>query len=264
LREAEKFARKRHESELRAARAARLRAVDKPEHRIAIESRIQVLREQRDLSSTAGAGGELVNGPLHVASAFSTSARARGVMPDILNTVNLPGRGLKFQTPRFATAAAVAIQQELGAVQETDSSTNLVSANVSTIPGHVDVSRQLLDRSDPMMTDRALAAELGNAIAEELGRQLINGSGSSAQLRGLLNASGIQTATYTDATPTVGELLPKLADLYQRVSVTFPRMRSFFIPGGTHGCTRRRTALGRRSSHSFQPSVSRFRAFRPH
>jgi HK97 family phage major capsid protein len=40
---------------------------------------------------------------------------------------------------------------------------------------------------------------------------VISGSNASGQVKGLISAAGT-TVTYTDATPTVGELYPKLAD----------------------------------------------------
>lgn len=113
------------------------------------------------------------------------------------------------------------MQQELGAVSETDPATSLASAPVVTIAGQVDISRQLLDRSNPRMSDVALAAELGNAVAERLDLQVVNGSGTN-EMRGLLNATGISSVTWTDATPTVAELLPKLGNLYSNIASNFP------------------------------------------
>ena len=47
---------------------------------------------------------------------------------------------------------------------------------------------------------------------------MINGSGSSGQPLGIKSVSGINTTTYTDASPTVAEFYPKLADAIQKVN----------------------------------------------
>ena len=47
---------------------------------------------------------------------------------------------------------------------------------------------------------------------------MINGSGSSGQPLGISQVSGINQTTYTDASPTVAELYPKLADAVQEIN----------------------------------------------
>jgi hypothetical protein len=57
-----------------------------------------------------------------------------------------PELGMSWSVPQFATGAAVAVQAENSAIQETDPAPALASANLATIAGHVDSSRQLWDR----------------------------------------------------------------------------------------------------------------------
>jgi hypothetical protein len=61
----------------------------------------------------------------------------------------------------------------------------------------------LLDRG--VNTDADIAASLGASFAGQLEAQIINGSGASGQLTGLLGVSGITANSYTDATATAAE-----------------------------------------------------------
>ena len=51
-----------------------------------------------------------------------------------------------------------------------------------------------------------------------LDQQIINGSGASGQHLGILQTSGVNSVTYTDATPTVPEIWPKLVDAARQVA----------------------------------------------
>lgn len=56
-----------------------------------------------DLSSTSTAGGEFLPAtgtPVHIARAFATAARIRGVLPRVLAAGELPDKGLQVETPR--------------------------------------------------------------------------------------------------------------------------------------------------------------------
>ncbi|MDQ5874484.1 MAG: phage major capsid protein [Actinomycetota bacterium] len=200
-------------------------------------SRLRVTSERRDLSSTAGAGGEFVPGggpPVFVAEAFATAARARSRMATILPTRPLPESGLKVQAPRFGNGSAVAVHVENAAVQETDPTTALATGPLGTLAGHNDLSQQALDLSN---LDEGIAAELGSAYGERLDIQVINGTGTSGQILGLLAVTGISALIYTSATPTateayaqVGKLASSVASAYGAPIDTFimhPRRRAW-------------------------------------
>lgn len=192
----------------------------------AARRRLAISAELRDLSSTPGAGGEFVpagGAPPYIADAFATAARAKAVLPQVLNRRDLPEAGLVVQTARFATGAAVAIQQDLGAVQETDPTTATASAPVGLIAGQVDVSQQAFDHASPGF-DVALAAELGNALGAQVDSQIISGSGSAGQLRGIRNVSGVSSATYTDTTPTQSEFWHQLMSLLATTATAYGAM----------------------------------------
>lgn len=109
--------------------------------------------------------------------------------------------------------------------------------------GKIDVSRQLFDRSNPS-TDTILTQDLAVDYAKQPDSQLL-----TQATNGVLNQSGTNAATYTDTTPTVPELYPKLADAIQQVAVNrfAPATAICMHRVGGHGLRR---PLTRRRGHS--------------
>jgi hypothetical protein len=162
--------------------------------------------EKRDLTSASTPDFMRPFGvPEWLADAFGRTSRQRGTLASVFRREPLlPGMAhdngsgqLVLRTvPRFSGGAAVSIQaSQNSAVQETDPTTaNLPAFPVGTLAGHVDLSRQLFDLSRPGM-DEGIAEDLGSDYGTKLDVQLVNGSGSSGQLRGFLNISGILSVT---------------------------------------------------------------------
>jgi HK97 family phage major capsid protein len=120
--------------------------------------------------------------------------------------------------PKLSTGSATAIQaSDNASVQETDPVTADYNVSVATIAGQVDMSRQLFDLSQPGF-DQIVMDDLSRDYATKLDVQVISGSGGSGQARGIRNVSSINSVIYTDSSPTVGELYPKLADAWQKIS----------------------------------------------
>jgi HK97 family phage major capsid protein len=113
-----------------------------------------------------------------------------------------------------------------------------VKFGVKTAAGQQDMSIQLFERSLPGM-DEVIAGGLAAAHATQVDNQVINGSDASGQVEGIRLSDGINSVTYTDADPTAGELLAKIADGVQRIhSLRFqaptviamhPRRWGFFL-----------------------------------
>jgi HK97 family phage major capsid protein len=179
-------------------------------HRREVEVERQV---KFDLNSTDATGGQLV-APLYLQDEFVDLARAGRVVANVLGPRSLPPNTDTVIIPRLSTGVAVATQSDGGAVQETDASFDNVTGDVQTIAGMQDVSRQLLDRSVPGV-DEVVFADLVKAYAVLLDGQVINSS--TANNQGLLQVTGLNSVTYTSATPTVAGLYPKLADAIQQI-----------------------------------------------
>ena len=181
-------------------------------------------REQRDLTTTATAGGGFVpTAPRYVAEAFSSSVRANAALPFVFPVLDLPEKGMTVGTPRLTTGMDTSPQSsENASNQETDMVEAAITTPVTTIAGQQDMSVQLLDRADPQF-DGAVALELGRSLAADLDVALLTGSGTAPNLRGLDNVSGAVSVTYTDASPTQAELWPKVAEAASKLATALGR-----------------------------------------
>jgi HK97 family phage major capsid protein len=171
--------------------------------------------ELRDLSSTDGAGGEFVQ-PIWMMDEWVNLARATRPTANLFSNRPLPGNTDSINLPKLLTGTATSAQADAGAVQETDATTGSVSIPVKTVAGMTDVSRQLLDRSQPGI-DEVLFADLTADYNYRLNLQVLSGGGSGANAKGILSDSNRLTITYTDASPTVPELTSKIADAIQQI-----------------------------------------------
>lgn len=170
--------------------------------------------EKRALTTTDGSAGEFVP-PLWMVDEYVRLARAGRVTANRLRTLPLPGGTDSINLPRLATGTAVAEQTTQNtAVQNTDATSNSVTAAVSTIAGQQVLPQQLLDQS-PINMDEVLLADLAADYATKLDAYVLNNNATNKV--GLLNVSGLNAVTYTDATPTVGELYSKVADGIQQI-----------------------------------------------
>jgi HK97 family phage major capsid protein len=191
--------------------------------------------ELRDISSTAGAGGEFIP-PLWLNSQWVELLRAARPTADAVTRFDLPEGTNSINLPRLATGAGTAIQTaDNAAVQETDPTTNSVSAGVKTIAGQVDMSRQLFEFSQPGL-DEVLFRDLARDYATKLDIQVLSGSGAAGQALGIRNVAGINTVTA--GTATVAAVWPKITDAIQRITsgylnpdtlVMHPRRAGFFL-----------------------------------
>lgn len=171
--------------------------------------------ETRALSRTDGAGGEFVP-PLWLVDQYVPLARAGRVTADLCRSLPLPAGTDSINLPKIATGSATAAQTEGSAVQNTDLTTTSVNAPVITVAGQQVTSMQLVDQS-PINVDEVIFMDLLKDLAVKVDAQVLNGSGTAPNARGILNVAGINAVTYTDASPTVPELYPKVADGIQQI-----------------------------------------------
>lgn len=185
------------------------------------------LVERRDISRTDGAGGEFVP-PLWLLDEYAEAARAGRPFADACRQIELPSGTDSINIPRITTGTLTGVQTaDNAAVTEQDIVTNSVNAPVRTIAGQQDIALQLLEQS-PIAFDEIIFADLLADHAMQLDTQTLNGSGAAGQLLGILNVAGINAVTYTDVTPTVPELYPKLADALNQASNARKRVPTHF------------------------------------
>jgi HK97 family phage major capsid protein len=174
----------------------------------------QVADQTRALTTVDGAGGEMVP-PMWMVQDYVKLARAGRVFADNLNKQTLPTGTDSISIPKIATGTAVAEQTTQNtAVQNTDATTSSVTSAVATIAGQQVLSVQLIEQS-PINMDAILLADLAADYATKLDVFALNNN--AAGKLGVLNVSSINAVTYTDASPTMAELYPKIADGIQRV-----------------------------------------------
>lgn len=180
------------------------------------EMLVEMPAEQRAINSTDGTGGEFIP-PIWLQDQWINLPRAARPVADSLRSVPLPPNTDTINLPKVATGAATAVQTDGGSVQSTDITTTSVTGAVQTIAGQQDVSQQLVDLSAPGI-DQVIFDDITRDYDTKLDVAVINGSVSNA--KGLLQVSGTNGVTYTDASPTVPELYPKLANVIGLINNT--------------------------------------------
>jgi HK97 family phage major capsid protein len=163
--------------------------------------------EKRDVGTSAFAGLVV---PQFLTDLAAPLARAGRPLADRARRHALPGAGMTLSISRVTTGSAVAIQTEGSAVQETDIDDTKLDIDVKTIAGQQNVSRQALERGTGI--DSLVMADLVSAYHTKLDDELVAALEANAN---------IPLVTYTDASPTVAELYPKILDAVQRIQTAF-------------------------------------------
>jgi hypothetical protein len=121
---------------------------------------------------------------------------------DICNKHPLPPNGMTFNISKITTATSAALQSsELSAVSATSIDDTLLAISVQTAAGQQLMSRQAIERGTG--TEDVTVQDLYKRYATVLDSTLINQAST-----GLTNVA--QSVAYTDGTPTVQELWPKI------------------------------------------------------
>lgn len=181
--------------------------------------------------------------PQYLVDLVAPFARAGRPFLDAATTGHgLPAEGMTLYISRITTGSSTAVQtSENSSVSETNMDDTLLSVPVITVAGQQTASRQSLERGTNI--EQIIMGDLVRAWHTSLDAQAIYGSGSSGQAKGIYTTldGGANEIAYTDASPTVAELYPKLADAIQRVQTnTFqqpthwlmhPRRLAFFMAG---------------------------------
>jgi HK97 family phage major capsid protein len=162
--------------------------------------------ERRDVTSANFAGLVV---PQFLTDLVAPLARAGRPVADAARKHELPSAGLTLSISKVTTGSAVAAQSEGAAVQETNMDDTKLDISVNTYAGQQNVSRQALERGTAI--DSLVMADLTSAYHTTL---------DAAVVAELLASAG-QSVTFTDASPTVAELYPKLLDAVQKVQTTF-------------------------------------------
>ena len=156
------------------------------------------------------------------------------------NKMALPAAGMTLNISRMTTGTSTAVQAaENDAISNTNADDTLLTVNVRTIAGQQDISKQAIERGTGI--DQFIIQDLIRGWHTTLDNQILNGDGTSGAMLGIDATPGKNNVTFTEASPTVAELYPKLADAYQLIQtnvfqnpthwIMHPRRLAFLLAG---------------------------------
>ena len=156
------------------------------------------------------------------------------------NKMALPAAGMTLNISRMTTGTSTDIQAaENDAVSNTNADDTLLTVNVRTIAGQQDISKQAIERGTGI--DQFIIQDLIRGWHTTLDNQILNGPGTSGTMLGIDATPGKNNITFTEASPTVALLYPKLADAYQQIQtsvfqnpthwIMHPRRLAFLLAG---------------------------------
>lgn len=178
---------------------------------------------------TDGQGGYFVP-PLWLIDEFIPYLRAGRTTADLCMGLELPTGTDSINLPKITQGALTGSQVDNGAVPSRDITDTSISAPVRTIAGQEDVALQLLEQSSPAAGfDEIVFKDLIGDYNQQVDLQVIAGTGTSGQLKGITVMSGSNAITYTDGTPTVPELYLPLAQGLSQVARQRLRPATAFV-----------------------------------
>ena len=161
--------------------------------------------ERRDVTSANFAGLVVPQFLTDLAAPF---ARAGRPTANIARKHELPPQGLTLSISKVTTGSATALQTEGAAVQETNMDDTKLDLTVQTFAGQQNVSRQSLERGTNI--DSLVMADLVSSYHTVLNAAVV------ADI--LTNATSV---AYTDASPTVNELYPKILSAVSGIQTSY-------------------------------------------
>jgi HK97 family phage major capsid protein len=159
---------------------------------------------------TDAAGGYLVN-PQRL-GVYGTRERLAGELVSRIPSLNINTDSIELVKATNALAAGW-VADLATKVEGTSPAFSLFNANVFTVAGLAVASNQLLEDSS---IDRYLIDQLTRRVNHVIETGVIAGTGTGQPL-GILGTAGVQSQVYTDATPTVVEFLPHVAQAIAKV-----------------------------------------------
>lgn len=185
--------------------------------------------QTRALSSGSGVGGEFLP-PKWLVDCFASVARAASPLRRLVRSIPLPDGCLELVIPRVTAVSGVVgpDASENTAPASTVSATDSITGAVRTFAGELEVSQQLYDRGGSF-ADQLVVSDFAESYAASLEQQLVNGTGTSGQLLGLLSVPSSVATTYTSASPTTAGVIEAVANLAAAVSDARERPPSFVL-----------------------------------
>jgi HK97 family phage major capsid protein len=176
--------------------------------------RHKVETEGRDLSSSSDTGGADFVPPVYLEALYVPVNRQARKVVNTIPTLPLPDAGMTISMPKLDSGVSVAAAADNGSVSETDATTSTVTANVRLFAGQQDISVALFERTN---MDAIVLADLVSAYDAALESAVVNGTSGANSHVGLLQVSGTNGVTYTDASPTAAETIGPVFDAVSQI-----------------------------------------------
>jgi HK97 family phage major capsid protein len=182
----------------------------------------------RAQSTAAGSGGEFLVPELYLPEDYAKVRDAGRPFANAIGPKVLPDGIDEIRVPKVRSGVTADNQTEGNAYATGNVTTGEARAKVQAIGHYNDLSRQVVERSDPTVQAILIEDQL-RAVHTRLDNQLINGTGSSPQLLGVLRVSGIETASYTDSTATGTRFVAALATAFGRHVANFQQVTAVLM-----------------------------------
>ncbi len=162
------------------------------------------------MTTVAGAGGEFAP-PQWMEDEIVALARPGRPFANIIPTKQLPKGVSQFNIPKVATGSQSALQStQNSGLNIVNPTSSVVSVNINTLASGVLVSQQLIDQSG-VPVESYVIPDMAADYARLLDTSLITA---------LAGTSGINTITYTDASPTSSKILAQIQAAIDTVHTT--------------------------------------------
>jgi Phage capsid family len=159
-------------------------------------------------SRTGGAGGSF-SPPLWLIDEFASVARPKRVLSAKVPTFGMPAGAQSISLPQMLTGTKTGEVADLQAVPDGDVTDSPFTSPVMPIAGQADIALQLLEQSPRgAHFDWVTFRDLTEDYDAQLESYVLYGTGAGGQFYGITRASGVNTVTYTDASPTGSEMFP--------------------------------------------------------
>lgn len=154
--------------------------------------------EREQFAVATGTLGGIIP-PQYLVDLYAKAQRFGRVFADQCNNQELPEYGMSLIVPRLTAGTTAAVQaSESATVATADPTETDLTVPVRTVAGYSPVSRQTLERAS--YSEQILFEDLIARYMQGLDVQLLNGSGSSGQHLGVINTSGVSTASISSWT----------------------------------------------------------------
>lgn len=176
--------------------------VEKRSRLYATPADLDGLEVRTNPSRIDGQGGYFTP-PLWLIEEYVNYARPGRAIADLLRPIPLPPGTDSINLPKILTSTATGVQTaDAAAVTSQDMTDTFLTAPVRTIAGQQDFAMQLLDQS-PINFDEVIYRDLMADYNQKLDLQALSGTGLNGQCLGILNVTGINAVTFTNASPTL-------------------------------------------------------------